>query len=195
VNLRRPSFPTLAWPVTVLVAGMGSAWVTASSGSGATYDGPGTTLRTALGVVTLCVACAGLGWLLQTSLHPRRDVQPPPTAAGVGQDHLLQDHLLQDRLLQDRRCLVRLCLDLHDATERPALRERIARTLADAGVTAIVPLGDVFDPDHDEAVTTVVTDDPSLFGRVASVERAGFRDGDQLLRPAEVAVYVRPQSR
>jgi molecular chaperone GrpE (heat shock protein) len=86
-------------------------------------------------------------------------------------------------------------MDLYDSLERPALRERLLRSLLDAGVTAIVPEGADFDPDRDEAVTGVVTDDSALVGRIASVERVGFRDRERLLRPAEVAVYRRSQDR
>jgi len=48
--------------------------------------------------------------------------------------------------------------------------------------------GEPFDPLLHEAVTTVATTDPAGDGRVVGVIAHGYRIGDEVLRPAQVAV-------
>jgi molecular chaperone GrpE len=57
------------------------------------------------------------------------------------------------------------------------------------GVTRIDPAGQPFDPSRHEAVSTVPTGDPSRDHVVCGVVRAGYAIGDEVLRPALVAVY------
>lgn len=56
------------------------------------------------------------------------------------------------------------------------------------GVTRIEALGADFDPLLHEAVTTVPASDPADDGRVVGVVTHGYRIGDDVLRPALVAV-------
>jgi len=56
------------------------------------------------------------------------------------------------------------------------------------GVQRIQALGAAFDPLIHEAVTTVPAADPSADGRVVGVITPGYRIGDEILRPALVAV-------
>jgi molecular chaperone GrpE len=56
------------------------------------------------------------------------------------------------------------------------------------GVKRIEALGAVFDPLLHEAVTTVPAPDAESAGRVVGVITAGYRIGDDVLRPALVAV-------
>jgi molecular chaperone GrpE len=56
------------------------------------------------------------------------------------------------------------------------------------GVTRIDALGSEFDPSLHEAVTAVPASDPSTDGRVVGVIAHGYRIGDEVLRPALVAV-------
>jgi molecular chaperone GrpE len=56
------------------------------------------------------------------------------------------------------------------------------------GVKRIEALGAVFDPVRHEAVTTVPAADAASDGRVVGVITAGYRIGDDVLRPALVAV-------
>jgi molecular chaperone GrpE len=56
------------------------------------------------------------------------------------------------------------------------------------GVRRIDSLGQAFDPVLHEAVTTVTTEDASADGRVVGVIAHGYRIGDEVLRPALVAV-------
>ena len=63
--------------------------------------------------------------------------------------------------------------------------------LAGFGVTRIDALGQPFDPSCHEAVTTVPTADPALDHSVVGVIRCGYRVGDDVLRPAQVAVGQR----
>jgi molecular chaperone GrpE len=56
------------------------------------------------------------------------------------------------------------------------------------GVKRIDTRGAAFDPTLHEAVTTVATDSPEADGRVVGVIAHGYRIGDEVLRPALVAV-------
>ena len=56
------------------------------------------------------------------------------------------------------------------------------------GVTRIDAEGVAFDPLLHEAIAAVPTDDPSATGRVIGIVRQGYRIGDEVLRPAQVAV-------
>lgn len=89
----------------------------------------------------------------------------------------------------DRAALVELCLDLGDRIDNPALLERLLRTLAEVGVTAVYGDGAVLDPVQHRVVDRVAATDPALHNRVASTERPGYLDRGRLLRPADVTVY------
>lgn len=56
------------------------------------------------------------------------------------------------------------------------------------GVERIAPDGEPFDPATAEAVRVDAVDDPSQDGKVTQTMRPGYRLGDQLVRPAAVAV-------
>jgi molecular chaperone GrpE len=56
------------------------------------------------------------------------------------------------------------------------------------GVKRIDVEGQPFDPALHDAVTTIPTSSPDQDGRVAGVIRHGYRIGDEVLRPASVAV-------
>ena len=60
--------------------------------------------------------------------------------------------------------------------------------LAGFGVTRIDATGQPFDPSCHEAVTAVPTTDPARDHAVVGVVRPGYRVGDEVLRPAQVAV-------
>ncbi len=56
------------------------------------------------------------------------------------------------------------------------------------GVARLDALGDAFDPSRHEAVATVPVTDADQDGRVTGVIRPGYSIGDEVLRPAMVAV-------
>jgi molecular chaperone GrpE len=62
------------------------------------------------------------------------------------------------------------------------------------GVKRIDAIGAVFDPLLHEAVTTVPAPDDSADGRIVGVITHGYRIGDEILRPALVAVGKAPTS-
>ena len=86
---------------------------------------------------------------------------------------------------------------LDAAGDRPAdqfvqgvalVRQQFLVTLDSLGVTRLDPLGEPFDPLRHEAVAAtpaVIQDDD---GRVSGVVRPGYLIGDEVLRPAQVAV-------
>jgi len=83
------------------------------------------------------------------------------------------------------------------AADRPAdpfvqgvslVRQQFLATLDGLGVTRIDPLGQPFDPTRHEAVTTIPASGSHAAGIVAGVIRPGYVIGDEVLRPAAVAV-------
>jgi len=69
------------------------------------------------------------------------------------------------------------------------IARKLTKTLADAGMEPVNPLGERFDPNVHEAVILTPTDDPEQDELVSQVLLIGYRLGDRLLRPAQVAVY------
>jgi len=69
------------------------------------------------------------------------------------------------------------------------IARKLTKTLADAGMEVVNPLGERFDPNFQEAVILTPTDEPEKDETVSQVLRVGYRLGDRLLRPAQVAVY------
>ena len=69
------------------------------------------------------------------------------------------------------------------------IARKLVKTLSDAGMESVDPLGERFDPNFHEALILTPTDDPELDETVSQVMLAGYRLGDRLLRPAQVAVY------
>jgi len=55
-------------------------------------------------------------------------------------------------------------------------------------VTRINAAGEAFDPTVHEAIGTVPASSPDEDGRIVGVVREGYRIGDEVLRPAAVAV-------
>jgi molecular chaperone GrpE len=68
------------------------------------------------------------------------------------------------------------------------VRQQFRAKLESFGVRRIDPEGAAFDPLLHEAVTAVPAADPKDEGRVVGVIRAGYQIGDEVLRPALVAV-------
>jgi len=72
------------------------------------------------------------------------------------------------------------------------LRRRFVAKLAEQGITRLDPLGEAFDPRLHEALTVFPVLDASEDGRVAAVITPGYLAGDEVLRPARVAVGKLP---
>jgi len=68
------------------------------------------------------------------------------------------------------------------------VRQQFISTLEGLGVTRVDPLNQPFDPARHEAVSTVPAPSPDLDGRVIGVVRPGYMMGEEVLRPAQVAV-------
>ena len=68
------------------------------------------------------------------------------------------------------------------------VRQQFLSTLDGLGVRPISPLGQPFDPARHEAVTSVAGNDNSPAGTIVGVIRTGYVIGDEVLRPAQVAV-------
>lgn len=91
---------------------------------------------------------------------------------------------------EERSAAIRLCLYAVDRARSIGVADRLLAGLADLGVTAVRPDGEVFDPARHEAGSTVPTDDPRLHGTVAATELMGFADRGRLVRVPVVAVYT-----
>src|SRR5690242_9642205 len=68
------------------------------------------------------------------------------------------------------------------------VRQQFLSTLETFGVTRIDPLGQPFDPSKHDAVSTIAATGNVPPGHVAGVVRPGYLIGDEVLRPAQVAV-------
>ena len=68
------------------------------------------------------------------------------------------------------------------------VRRQFLSKLEGLGVTRIDPAGQGFDPTIHEAITTIPAASPDQDGQVVGVVRPGYRIGDDVLRPAAVAV-------
>jgi molecular chaperone GrpE len=74
------------------------------------------------------------------------------------------------------------------------VRQQFLAKLDGFGVKRIDSEGAMFDPLLHEAVTTVAVPDPSADGRIVGVIAHGYRIGDEILRPALVAVGKTPSA-
>jgi molecular chaperone GrpE len=68
------------------------------------------------------------------------------------------------------------------------VRQQFLSTLEGFGVTRIDPTGQPFDPARHEAVTSVAATADVPEGQILGVIRTGYLMGDEVLRPAQVAV-------
>jgi molecular chaperone GrpE len=68
------------------------------------------------------------------------------------------------------------------------VRDQFLAKLEGFGITRIGVDGAAFDPQLHEAVSAVPANDPALDGRIVGLVRHGYRIGDEVLRPALVAV-------
>ena len=68
------------------------------------------------------------------------------------------------------------------------VRQQFIATLEGLGVMRVDPMGQPFDPARHEAVSTVPAASPDQDGLVVGVVRPGYVLGDDVLRPAQVAV-------
>jgi molecular chaperone GrpE len=68
------------------------------------------------------------------------------------------------------------------------VRQQFLSKLEGFNVRRIASDGEPFDPLLHEAVTTVATEDPAADGRIVGVIAHGYRIGEEVLRPAQVAV-------
>jgi molecular chaperone GrpE len=68
------------------------------------------------------------------------------------------------------------------------VRQQFLQTLASLGVVPVNPLGDLFDPARHEAVATTPGGAGVPEGQIVGVVRPGYLIGDEVLRPAMVAV-------
>ena len=71
------------------------------------------------------------------------------------------------------------------------VRRSLLARLGQLGVTHAPALGEKFDPQRHEAMAIVPVTDPARDGRVIDVIREGYLVGDEVLRPAGVAVGKR----
>ena len=71
-----------------------------------------------------------------------------------------------------------------------AVRETLERNLGTLDIQRVGEVGEPFDPDLHEALTSVPAQGDARAGTIADVFQAGFRRGERLVRPARVVVYA-----
>ena len=142
-----------------------------------------------------------LGAVLATALRRRTSTPPavlplPVQPAGVmpaGTAVLpLPPAMSPPAAAPDRTAgLVTALIDLADRVPSQALRAEMLAALSRAGVHSLEPAtGDVFDATRMRGVSSAPAPDASWVGRVASTDRAGYRDGATVVRVPEVVVYT-----
>jgi molecular chaperone GrpE len=72
------------------------------------------------------------------------------------------------------------------------VRQQFLQALSALGVAPVNPLGEMFDPSHHEAVATTPGSSAIPEGQIVGVVRPGYLIGDEVLRPAMVAVAGPP---
>jgi molecular chaperone GrpE len=104
-----------------------------------------------------------------------------------------------------RRAVIGSCLDVLDNLDRAIaaagdraddpfvqgvalVRQQFLSTLEGLGVVRVDPIGQTFDPTKHEAVSTSPATDAAPAGQIVGVIRPGYLIGDEVLRPAMVAV-------
>ena len=68
------------------------------------------------------------------------------------------------------------------------IRDGLLRRVEQAGISRLQAVGTRFDPLRHEAVELVSVNDPALDGAVVNEIRAGYQQGERVLRPARVSV-------
>lgn len=74
-----------------------------------------------------------------------------------------------------------------------AVMEGLERSLAMLEIRRVGDVGEAFDPDLHEALTSVPAEDDAEPNTIADVFEAGFARGERLIRPARVIVYQDPE--
>lgn len=69
------------------------------------------------------------------------------------------------------------------------VEQKLRRALEEAGVQAVEPEGEAFDPEIMEAMLSVPAEEPEQDETVAQVLQKGYLFKDHLVRPARVSVY------
>jgi hypothetical protein len=87
--------------------------------------------------------------------------------------------------------LVSGLIGVYDLSTSSAVQTEIAQVLARVNVERVEVLpGTAFDPSRFEAVSTVMSGDPTHHQRVAQTLRPGWRGVDAVLRSPQVSVWV-----
>ena len=70
-----------------------------------------------------------------------------------------------------------------------AVRDSLERNLDTLGLKKVGEVGETFNPDLHEALSTAPTENPEAVNTIATVFEVGFVKGERLVRPARVVVY------
>jgi molecular chaperone GrpE len=114
-----------------------------------------------------------------------------PSSNGADRAALAAARADATRLAAERDLLADACIELADVVPSEALRDRLHRSLAQAGIQRIDDVGDRFDPHRHEATDRLPAPSSALEGTIAHTERLGYQDHGQLRRPPRVVVYLR----
>lgn len=146
-------------------------------------------------VATLALAVAGF------LRRPERDADSPSGATAraplvgweAAQAAPAAPSPEDERAAEERLDLIRGMIRVIDASSEARVLQRAQGALTHAGVTPIEPApGERFDVDSQFVSAVVETTEARLHDNVVALVRAGYRDGDRLIRPAEVQIYGAP---
>lgn len=81
-------------------------------------------------------------------------------------------------------------ISIYDLSDSPGVALQAQKTLASVGITPIFPeRGTPFDINQHAGGGAASTQEPALYWHISSVTRVGWRNEQEILRPAEVIVY------
>lgn len=69
------------------------------------------------------------------------------------------------------------------------VRDTLKRNLESVGITEVGAVGDDFNPEFHEALTTMPSETPEMRGKIAQVFESGFMKDNRVIRPARVVVF------
>lgn len=144
--------------------------------------GSGGSLMLVLGILLGASAGAAIGWFAGRGAPGAGSGSTQPAPAPVGAP------ATPEPVADQRATLVAACIAAVDLAQNEGVREQLTRALESAGVTRLEVDGETFDPNRHHAVDRLHTHDPAQHNTVIT-DRAGWLDGNQILRLPDVIVY------
>jgi hypothetical protein len=183
VQARQSELANLERPVAMAQQGHGGTWAAVTD----TPAGNGSSVAATVVTVATALAAALAVLLHRTHRRPDPVVAAAPTNEPASRIDVPDPQIAQ--MQGERHRMVREIAELVAALP-PEFEWQAERVLTAAGVRPIDADGAEFDPRLHHAVGTEITPDAGLHDTVARTLRRGWVDGDRVVSPARVVVYV-----